>query len=192
MGNVVVTEFVSLDGVFEDPGGSEGFEHGGWTFTYDRGAEGDRYKLDETLAADAQLLGRVTYEAFAKAWPTIRDDIGFAGKFNSMPKYVASTTLTDPQWSNSHVLEGDLAKAVTDLKSRYAGDILVSGSGTLVRALMAAGLVDEYRLMVFPIVLGSGKRLFTDGTATTRLTFAGSRPVGPDGVTVVTYTRVGA
>jgi dihydrofolate reductase len=188
MGSVVVTEFVSLDGVFEDPGGSENYEHGGWTFRYDTGEEGGRFKVDEVRAADAQLLGRVTYEGFAAAWPSMKDDAGFADKFNSMPKYVVSGTLTDPGWNNSHVLPGSsLAEGVAALKERYPGDILVSGSGQLVRSLMAEGLVNEYRLMVFPVVLGSGKRLFADGTPTTNLALVSSRQVGPDGVTILTY-----
>lgn len=188
MGKVVVTEFVSLDGVFQAPGGGEGFEHAGWTFTFDRGQDGDRFKLDELTAADAQLLGRVTYDGFAKAWPSITDEVGFADKMNTMPKYVVSSTLTDPQWTNTTVLGGDLADDVRSIKDRHAGEILVAGSGQLVRGLMDHGLVDELRLMVFPIVLGSGKRLFAKGTATTRLTLADCQRVGSDGVTILTYT----
>jgi dihydrofolate reductase len=185
MGKIVVTEFVSLDGVFEDPGGAEGSEHGGWSFTFNRGEDGDAFKLDEVKAADAQLLGRVTYEGFAKAWPNYTDEVGFAEKMNTMPKYVVSSTLAEPSWTNSMVIT---MADVAGLKDRYAGDILVAGSGQLVRGLTDAGLVDEYRLMVFPIVLGSGRRLF-DGTKLTRLNLADSKPVGPDGVTVNTYTR---
>ena len=183
MGRIVVTEFVSLDGVFEDPGGAEGFEHGGWSFSFNRGEDGDAFKLEELRASDAQLLGRVTYEGFARAWPSIADEQGFAAKMNEMPKYVVSSTLTDAAWTNSTVI--GLAD-VAGLKDRYAGDILVAGSGQLVRGLTDAGLVDEYRLMVFPVVLGSGRRLF-DGVKLTRLNLAGSTPVGPDGVAVHRY-----
>ncbi|HEY2173422.1 MAG TPA: dihydrofolate reductase family protein [Mycobacteriales bacterium] len=187
MGNVVVTEFVSLDGVFEDPGGAENFEHGGWSFQFDRGADGDRFKLDELNTADAQLLGRVTYEAFAQAWPSITDEVGFAVRMNEMPKSVVSATLTDPTWQNTTVIADNVGGQVRALKDRYAGDILIAGSGLLVRSLMAEDLVDEFHLMVYPIVLGSGRRLFDDGTTTTRLALTDSRQVGPDGVTVLTY-----
>jgi dihydrofolate reductase len=186
MGKLVVTEFVSLDGVFEDPGGAEGFEHGGWSFEFDRGEDGDKFKLDELLASDAQLLGRVTYEGFAKAWPSITDEAGFAEKVNSMPKYVVSTTLTDPEWSNSRVITGDVGAEVARLKERYSGDILVAGSGQLVRMLLGEGLVDELRRMVFPVILGSGKRLL-DGAGKATLRLADARQVGSDGVTILTY-----
>ncbi|HEV8572733.1 MAG TPA: dihydrofolate reductase family protein [Actinomycetota bacterium] len=187
MGNVVVTEFVSLDGVFEDPGGSERTEHAGWSFNFDRGEDGNRFKLDELMAADAQLLGRVTYEGFAQAWPGREDEVGFAKKFNSMPKYVVSTTLQDPAWENSTVIKGNVAEEVSRLKEQYDGDILISGSGQLVRTLMEHGLIDEYRLMVFPVVLGSGKRLF-DGANKTSLKLTDTQQVGSDGVTILTYT----
>ena len=158
MGRIVVSQFISVDGVVEDPGGSEAWDRGGWAFKFDRGAAGDAFKLDEVMASEALLLGRVTYEGFAAAWPTREGD--FADKFNTMPKYVASTTLTDPEWSNSTVLEGDVAEAVAGLKRDLEGIILVNGSVQLVETLMAHDLVDEYRLMVFPTVLGGGKRLF--------------------------------
>ncbi|MGH9094076.1 MAG: dihydrofolate reductase family protein [Acidimicrobiales bacterium] len=191
MGKLVVTEFVSLDGVFEAPGGGEDFEHAGWTFTFDRGEEGNKFKLDELVAADAQLLGRVTYEAFASAWPSMTDDVGFADKMNGMRKYVVSATLADPTWANTEVIRDQVAEQVTALKDRYAGDILVAGSGRLVGSLMECGLVDEFRLMVFPIVLGSGKRLFADGTATTRLRLTDCTPIGSDGVTIQTFALAG-
>jgi dihydrofolate reductase len=166
MGQVVVTEFISLDGVIEDPGGAEDFAHGGWSFKYDRGDEGNKFKMDELTNADAQLLGRVTYEGFAAAWPSRKDDAGFADKFNSMPKYVVSTTLENPEWENSQVIKDDLAGEVAKLKGQYDGDILIAGSATLVQSLIEKDLVDELRLMVFPVVLGSGRRLFADrGTA---------------------------
>jgi dihydrofolate reductase len=161
---VVVTEFVSLDGVMEDPGGAEGYEHGGWTFKFDRGADGDKFKMDELLAADAQLLGRRTYEGFARAWPSIEDEAGFADKMNSMPKFVVSKTLKFADWTNSTVLDGDLVTDVGGLKERFAGNILVAGSRQLVQGLLRHDLVDELRLMVFPVTLGSGKRLFEDGS----------------------------
>jgi dihydrofolate reductase len=178
MGKLVVTEFVSLDGVMEDPGGAEQYEHGGWTFRFDQGPDGPPFKFDELKAADAQLLGRVTYEAFAKAWPTMEGTGEFGEKFNAMPKYVVSTTLEDPTWNNTTVLQGDLATEVRALKDRYEGDVLVSGSATLVQSLLAAGLVDELRLMVFPIVLGSGKRLFADGTGPSTFKLADARRSG--------------
>ena len=185
MGKIVVTEFISLDGVVEDPGGAEGYEHGGWSFTFDQGDEGRKFKLDELMAADAQLLGRVTYEGFAKAWPSMEDPFGFAEKMNGMPKYVVSTTLTDPSWNNTTVLRSPAEAA--GLKDQYQGDILIAGSATLVRALTDLGLVDEYRLMVFPLVLGTGKRLF-DGAKRTRLHLTGVTNIGTDGVTIQRYT----
>ena len=184
MGKIVVTEFISLDGVFEDPGGAEGYQHGGWTFTFNQGEEGGKFKLDELMAADAQLLGRVTYEGFAKAWPAMEDPVGFADKMNGMPKYVVSSTLTDPAWNNTTVITLDEAGKLRD---QYQGDILVAGSGQLVRGLTGLGLVDEYRLMVFPLVLGTGKRLF-DGAARTSLELADITRIGPDGVTIQRYT----
>jgi dihydrofolate reductase len=185
MGKIVVTEFISLDGVVEDPGGAEGYEHGGWSFTFDQGEEGRKFKLDELMAADAQLLGRVTYQGFAKAWPAMADPFGFADKMNAMPKYVVSTTLTDPSWQNTTVL--DNAAAAEHLKGKYEGDILIAGSATLVRALTDLGLVDEYRLMIFPLILGSGKRLF-DGAKRTKLQLADITRIGADGVTIQRYT----
>jgi len=159
MGKLVVSEFVTVDGVFEDPGGAESFEHGGWAFKFERGTEGDRFKGDELRDAEAQLLGRVTYQAFAKAWPNMQGD-WFGQKMNEMPKYVVSSTLERADWTNSHVLRGGLADEVSALKDRVAGDILVAGSGQLVGGLLEADLVDELRLMVFPIVLGQGRRLW--------------------------------
>lgn len=164
MGKIVVSQFVTLDGVAEDPGGAEKehFDRGGWAFRFERGPEGDRFKLDEVMAAEALLLGRRTYEGFAKAWPSMQN--AFADKFNGMPKYVVSSTLKDPEWTNSTVLEGTPEESVAALKERVGGEILVNGSLQLVQALHAAGLVDEWRLMVYPIVLGAGKRLFGDAT----------------------------
>ena len=184
MGKIAVTEFVSLDGVMEDPGGSEDFKYGGWTFEIERGEDGDRFKLEETMNAEALLLGRVTYEGFAAAWP--ERDGEFADKFNSMPKYVVSSTLVDPEWSNSTVLEGDLATAVAELKQRHEGEIQVAGSCQLARALLDAGLVDELRLMVFPVVLGAGQRLFGATSEKQPLRLTSSQIVG-DGVAILVY-----
>ena len=187
MGTIVVTEFVSLDGVFEDPGGSENYEYGGWTFEYDRGDEGNKFKLDELMDAKVQLLGRVTYEGFAAAWPS--RDGPFAEKLNSDPKYVVSTTLTDPQWQNTTVIDSDVAGRVAKLRDETDGSILVSGSGMLVATLLAADLVDELRLMVFPTILGRGRRVFPDGIDRRKLKLTESRTVGPDGVQVQVYRR---
>jgi dihydrofolate reductase len=162
MGKLVVTEFITVDGVIEDPGGSEKTERGGWAFRNDSGDEGGKFKFDELMASDVQLLGRITYEGFAAAWPTT--DAGeFGVKMNEMPKVVYSTTLENPEWNNTTVFSGDLAKGVAKLQAQYEGDILVAGSARLARALFAAGLVDELHLMVYPVVLGAGKRLFGDG-----------------------------
>jgi dihydrofolate reductase len=183
MGRIVVTEFVSLDGVMEDPGGSEGFEHGGWSLEISRGEEGDRFKLDEALETDALLLGRRTYEGFAEAWPERSGE--FADRFNEMPKYVVSSTLKEPEWNNSTVLEGDLAEEVAKLKAKHDGDIVVHGSASLAEALLDQDLVDELRLMVFPVVLGSGRRLFGD-SGKKPLRLADSKEVG-DGVMILIY-----
>jgi dihydrofolate reductase len=182
---IVVSQFVTVDGVFEDPGGSESHEHGGWALQIDRGPEGDKFKLEEVMGSEALLLGRVTYEGFAEAWPTREGE--FADKLNTMPKYVVSSTLGAPAWNNSTVLGDDVPGEVAKLKEAHGGDILVNGSGRLVKTLMEHDLVDEYRLMVFPVVLGSGKRLFADGVAKTQLRLAEATPVGPDGVVILTY-----
>ena len=185
MGKIVITEFVSLDGVMEDPGGSEDFVHGGWTFEIPRGEEGDKFKLDETKEAEALLLGRVTYEGFAEAWPSREGE--FADKFNTMPKYVVSTTLENPGWTNSTVISGEVGAEVSRLKQELDGDLVVHGSASLVQALTQEDLVDEYRLMVFPTVLGSGKRLFGDTDVARTLELVDAKPVGPDGVVILTY-----
>jgi dihydrofolate reductase len=184
MGRIVVTEFISLDGVIEDPGGAEDYKYGGWSFEFSRGEEGDKFKLDEALEADALLLGRVTYEGFAAAWPS--RDGEFADKFNNMPKYVVSSTLENPDWSNSTVLKGDVAEEVAGLRQRIDGDIVVHGSAKLVQTLLDDGLVDELRLMVFPVVLGAGKRLFGDTSDKARLRLTDSKMVG-DGVAILVY-----
>ena len=187
VGKIVVTEFISLDGVMEDPGGSESFKHGGWTFEVDRG-EGMAFKLEETMATDALLLGRVTYEEFAKAWPSREGE--FADKLNSLPKHVVSSTLERPAWNNSSVLKGDLADEVAKLKERYDGDIVVHGSARLVQGLLEDELVDELRVMLFPVVLGSGKRLFREGVTPAALRLAETRTTSR-GVVISLYERAG-
>ena len=182
MGNVIVSQFITVDGVVEDPGGSEDFERGGWAFDFDRGDDGNQFKLDEVMGAEALLLGRTTYEGFAAAWPERDGD--FADKFNNMPKYVVSSTLSDPEWNNTQVIGVD---DVARLKGEIDGDILVNGSVRLVNALLDAGLVDELRLMVFPVVLGKGKTLFEDGIGRAPLALRDLRPVGEQGVSVAVY-----
>ena len=188
MGKIVVTEFVSLDGVIEDPGGSEDFKHGGWSFEISRGDEGDQFKLDETMASEALLLGRRTYEGFAEAWPPREGE--FADKFNNMPKYVVSSTMDEAEWSNSTVLKGELADEVAKLKQKHDGDVVVHGSAQLVQSLLDQDLVDELRLMVFPVVLGAGKRVFGDTGDKKPLKLADSKTVG-DGVAILVYERAG-
>ena len=188
MGRIVVTEFVSLDGVMEDPGGSESFKYGGWSFEYDRGDEGNQFKLDETLSSEALLLGRVTYEGFAEAWPTREGE--FADKFNTMPKYVVSSTLENPAWTNSTVLEGDVPEAAAKLRDEHAGDVVVHGSAQLVQTLLEHDLVDELRLMVFPVVLGRGKPLFGETTDKKSLRLVDSKVVG-DGVAILVFQPSG-
>jgi dihydrofolate reductase len=184
MGRIVVTEFVSLDGVMEAPGGDEDFKHPNWSFEFERGEEGDRFKLDETMSSDALLLGRVTYEGFAAAWPSREGE--FADKFNTMPKYVVSSTLEDPEWNNTTVLKGDVGEEAAKLKREHDGDIVVHGSARLVQTLLDRDLVDELRLMVFPVVLGTGKRLFGGMRDKKPLRLADSKVVG-DGVAILTY-----
>jgi len=186
MGRIVVTEFVSLDGVMEDPGGAEDFKHGGWTFEIGRGEEGDRFKLDELVEAEAQLLGRVTYEGFAAAWPKMSDEAGFAEKMNTMPKYVVSSTLQEAGWENTTILGGDFVAEIEKLKREVDGVILVAGSCRLVQGLIEHDLVDELRLMVFPVVLGSGKRLFGETEDKKPLRLTDAKTVG-DGISILTY-----
>jgi dihydrofolate reductase len=186
MRRVIVTEFVTLDGVMEDPGGAEGFEHGGWSFKHDRGAEGDKFKLDELVDAGALLLGRVTYEGFAKAWPSMTDEVGFADKMNGMPKYVVSSTLMDATWNNTTVLRGDAATEVAALKQQPGGDLLLAGSRTLAAALLRHGLVDELRLMVFPVILGTGMRLYGSDIPPNMLRLVESATIGA-GVQILVY-----
>ena len=184
MRRIVVTEFVTLDGVMEDPGGAEKSERGGWAFQFNRGPEGDKFKLDETLASDALLLGRLTYEGFAAAWPSRTGE--FAEKMNNMPKYVVSAALEHPGWNNSTQIKSNIVEEVTRLKAMPGGDILVAGSARLVNLLMEYDLIDEYRLMVYPIILGKGKRLFDIGSAKHPLHLADARMVG-EGVLILIY-----
>jgi dihydrofolate reductase len=184
MGRIAVTEFISLDGVIEDPGGSEDFAHGGWSFEFERGEDGDKFKLDETMGSDALLLGRTTFEGFAAAWPEREGE--FADKFNQMPKYVVSSTMSDPGWNNSTVISGDIAAEVAKLRDAHEGEVQVAGSAQLVQFLLENGLVDELRLMVFPVVLGSGKRLFAGSDETKTLRLKSAQTVG-DGVQILIY-----
>ena len=183
MGRIVVSEFVSIDGVMEAPGGEAGYRHTNWV--------GERFddawlafKVEEVQAHEALLIGRVTYESFAGAWPDREGPI--AEKFNAMPKYVASTTLKTAAWNNTSVLGGEALDAVPALKARVSGDILVHGSRTLENGLKARGLVDEYRLMIYPVVLGSGRRLFDQTDDALPLTFVSARSF-PNGVLLATY-----
>ena len=190
MGKVVVSEFISLDGVIEDPGGAEGTDFGGWTFRFPAD-DGQKFKFDELMASDALLLGRLTYEGFAAAWPAMEETTGeFGARMNSMPKVVVSTTLREPTWKNTTIVSRDVVSTVVNLKKQYDGDILVAGSATLVDTLREHDLVDEYRLMVHPVVLGQGKRLFKDGATATDLALVDSRKVGPD-VQLLTYRPTG-
>jgi len=192
MGRIVVTEYISLDGVIEAPGGGESYKHEGWTFDVERGEEGDKLKLDETLEAEVQLLGRVTYEVFATAWPTMTDVPGVekvAEKFNAMPKFVFSSTLEKADWNNSTILSGDFAEEIGKLKQQVDGIILVTGSAQIVQGLVEHDLVDEIRLMVFPVLLGSGKRLFTEHPDKKPLRLVDSKTIGA-GISVLTYEPV--
>lgn len=184
MSRIVVSEFLTLDGVMQDPGGAEGFERGGWAFQFNRGPEGDKFKLDELMAADALLLGRVTYAGFAEAWPSRTGD--FADKMNNMTKVVVSTTLQTPAWVNTKVIKTNVVDELRRLKSIEGDDILVAGSGQLVQTLIQHNLVDEYRLMIFPVVLGMGKRLFRDGVDKLPLELAEAKTVG-DGVMTMIF-----
>jgi dihydrofolate reductase len=176
MRRLVVSEFVTVDGVMEDPGGSEGTVGGAWA--RDLTEEGGQFKVEELMAADALLLGRVTYEGFASSWPTMKDTGEFGDKMNGMPKYVVSNTLKKAEWNNSTILRGDVFQEIAKLKQKNGGDILVNGSAQLIAGLMEHNLVDEFRLMVFPIVLGRGKRMFREDLERTALKLTEVRPMG--------------
>ena len=185
MARLVVSQFISIDGVMEAPGGEPGYRHTGWVGRFDDAGQFD-FKLEEVLAHDALLLGRTTYESFAGAWPARTGE--FADKMNAMPKYVASTTLRDPHWHNTTVLDGDAMGAVIALKAAAGGDILVAGSRKLVNSLKQHDLVDEYRLMIFPIVLGSGMRLFNSAVDAHEFKLGGMRSF-TNGIVLLTYER---
>jgi dihydrofolate reductase len=184
---IVVTEFVSLDGVMEAPGGEPGFKYPNWTFEFDRGDDGNQFKLDETRQADALLIGLRTYESFAGAWPKREGE--FADKFNAMPKFVVSTTLKDPEWNNTTVLDsGDATEQVRKLKEEFDGELQVAGSHRLVQELIESDLVDQIDLMVFPVILGTGKKAFEEKPERRNLRLKESKVVG-DGVLVLIYER---
>ncbi len=185
MGRIVVTEFITLDGVMEDPGGANKSKYGGWAFQFDRGPEGDKFKSDELFRSEAALLGRVTYQEFATAWPSRKGE--FADKMNGMKKYVVSATLERADWNNSVLIKSDVVNQISKLKSAEEGDILVAGSGKLVHALFQNNLVDELRLMVFPVLIGGGMRLFRDGGNKIPLRLVESKPVGSGVLTLVYY-----
>lgn len=181
MRKIVMTEYVTLDGVMEEPGRWSG------PFFNDETA---KFKYDELFASDALLLGRVTYEGFAAAWPTMEGTGDFGERMNALPKYVVSTTLTDPSWNNTTVLGGDVPAEIAQLKQREGQDILLSGSAELTNSLIPTGLIDEYRLMVHPLVLGNGKRLFKEGIGNTTLQLVDTQPFST-GIVVLTYVPAG-
>jgi dihydrofolate reductase len=184
MGRIVATEFISLDGVIEDPGGAEGFAHAGWSFKFDRGEDGHRFKFDEVIASKAMLLGRRTYEAFAQSWPEREGE--FADRFNALPKYVVSSTLTDPSWDGTTVLGDDAPAAARKLKAEVDGDVYIHGSAQLVQDLLEHDELDELRLMTFPVVLGQGKRLFGETSDMKPMRLKECKAVG-EGVTITVY-----
>jgi dihydrofolate reductase len=187
MGRLIVTEFVSIDGVMEAPGGEPGYAHSGWTMEFADGGQYG-YKLEEILSADVHLLGRVTYESFAGAWPERTDEAGFADRMNAMPKYVVSTTLDEATWNNTTILR-DL-DGVQRLKSDIDGEILVAGSRLLVHGLLERDLVDELHLMVFPVILGSGRRIFPE-TPEKKVFELADTLTWDSGVAVHVYRRAG-
>lgn len=187
---IVVTEYISLDGVIEDPVGMENSGLGNWTGPFSRGPEGDRFKLEELFAADALIFGRTTYEAFAAAWPHVKDEAGYADQMNKLTKYVASSTLKNANWGQTTIWNGDLAAETTAMKAEGDGEILIFGSASIVHQLAPHGLVDEYRLMVYPTVLGAGKRLFPDGMKS-RLALVECRQLGGD-IVLMRYTAGGS
>ena len=187
MGKIVISENVSLDGVIQDPAGVEGFRLGGWFFETDHGEDGARYTLDKTLGTEALLLGRRSYEFFAARWPSRGGEL--ADKMNSLPKYVVSSTLEDPDWNNATVLRGEVVDEVSKLAQELDGEIVVLGSSQLVRTLIEHDLVDELRLMVFPVVLGAGARLFGETSDKKPMRLVDTQTVG-DGIAILTYETV--
>ena len=187
MGKIVITEFISLDGVIEDPGGHEGFRHGGWSFEVNRGEDGDKFQLDEALGTEALLLGRRTYEFLAGVWPSRGGQL--ADRLNSMRKYVVSSTLENPDWNNSTVVKGHALSEVSKLKQDLSGEINVPGSIRLARTLIEHDLADELRLMVYPVVLGAGERLFGETSNTKPMHLVDMQTVG-DGIVILTYEPV--
>jgi dihydrofolate reductase len=181
---IVVSQFVSVDGVIEDPVGIETLGRGAWSGRASSGDEGGKMKVDEIMDADAVLLGRNTYDGFFAAWPSRGGD--YADKINSMPKYVVSSTLENAEWQNTTVLKGDVASEVGKLREQPGGDILIYGSAQLTDALLEHDLVDEWRLMVFPIIVGAGKRCFGDPGKAVDLNLVDSRTVG-EGVQILVY-----
>jgi|SRR5699024_7947295 len=161
MRKIIATEFITLDGVMEDPGGAEKTKHGGWSGQF-WNEEAQKYKYDELFATDALLLGRVTYEGFAAAWPSMTDEDGFADRMNGLPKYVVSETLNHAEWSHSSLIKEKVVEQISQMKQESGQDIVIHGSGKLINSLLPHGLIDEFRLMVFPLVLGGGKRLFKE------------------------------
>jgi dihydrofolate reductase len=188
MGRIVVTEYISVDGVVEAPSGMEAFERVGWTDDVTRGPEGDAFKFEETMASDALLLGRGTYDGFAPVWPHMPGE--FADRFNALPKYVVSSTLERPEWNNTTVLRGDVVEEVTALKGRYERDIAVHGSPQLVQTLVENDLVDELRLMVYPVIVGAGQRLFGETPAKQNLRLVETKTFD-DGIHVLIYRPAG-
>jgi dihydrofolate reductase len=184
MGRIVVTEYISVDGVVEAPSGTEAFERVGWTDDFSRGPEGDAFKFEETMSSDALLFGRGTYDGFAPVWPHVPGE--FADRFNSLPKYVVSSTLENPEWNNTTVLRGDVPEEVAELKDRYERDVVVHGSPELVRTLIEHDLVDELRLLVFPVIVGAGKRLFGETAEKQNLRLVEARTFG-DGIHLLIY-----
>jgi dihydrofolate reductase len=184
MGRIVVTEFVSLDGVMQDPGGAEDFKYGGWSFEFARGEDGDKFKYDEVLDSEAFLLGRVTYDGFADAWPGREGD--FADRFNNMPKYVVGSKADASRWTNTTVLDGDPVEAVRRVRDERSGNIYVHGSRQLAQTLFEHDLVDQLNLMVFPVVLGTGNRFFGETSDKKKLRLVDSKVVG-DGVAILIY-----
>jgi dihydrofolate reductase len=187
MGKIVVSENVSLDGVIEDPTGVEGLRGGGWFFETDRGEDGEQFTLDKTLGTEALLLGRRSYEFFAATWPSRGGEL--ADKMNGLPKYVVSSTLEDPDWDNSTVLKGDAVAEVSKLKQELNGEIVVLGSPRLARTLIEHDLADELRLMIYPVVLGAGARLFGEASDKKPLRLVDTQTVG-DGIAILTYERL--